>query len=381
MRFKNFNTYINETLKKEMKLPEDVHLISRLYQKANKKLFVVGGAVRDFLHGKTPKDFDLATDATPDESLEIIKPHFRTMEIGKAFGVVIAITKDNEEYEIATFRRDEGKGRRPDSVTFTNIETDVLRRDLTINALFYDIQKGEIVDLVGGMKDLEDNKIRTVGNPAERFEEDSLRKLRAIRFMARMGANLDKDTEKALKDDPSLTGVSPERIRDEFMKILNSTKSMENAINTLEKFKFFQYIFPDLEVVTDDVAEKSPIVTIALLLRDNDFSVVNKTLNKLTYSRDEVSAVSFLIRLQSLDEKNAYEMKRIQERSPLSNDSGTVLKFAEYVMPSELAKAFASYKITTTGEQLEREGFVGAEIGKEMKAREEKKFIDHLRTI
>ena len=108
MRFKNFESYANEN--REMKLPADVLLISDLFEKAGKKLFVVGGAVRDFLQNKTPKDFDLATDATPDESLAIIKPHFKTMEIGKAFGVVIAITKDSEEYEIATFRKDGSYG-------------------------------------------------------------------------------------------------------------------------------------------------------------------------------------------------------------------------------------------------------------------------------
>lgn len=110
MRFKNYDTFVNESVKREMKLPREVLEISELFQRANKKLFVVGGAVRDFLQNKAPKDFDLATDATPDESLAILKPRFKTMEVGKSFGVVIAVTPSGEEYEIATFRSDGAYG-------------------------------------------------------------------------------------------------------------------------------------------------------------------------------------------------------------------------------------------------------------------------------
>jgi tRNA nucleotidyltransferase/poly(A) polymerase len=378
MRFKNYDTFVNESIKRDMKLPKEVLQISELYQEANKKLFVVGGAVRDFLQNKTPKDFDLATDATPDESLAILKPHFKTMEVGKSFGVVIAVTPSGEEYEIATFRSDIGKGRRPEGVEFTSIDKDVLRRDLTINALFYDIQKGEVVDLVGGMEDLKKNRIRTVGNPRDRFEEDPLRKLRAVRFMARMGAELDEDTYEALKADPSLEGVSPERIRDEFLKILTTAKDLQHAVNALEDLGFIPYIFPGLRVETDEVVKGDPISTIALMLYDNSFTEVNKKLNKLTWTKDEVSAISFLIRLGSLEEENAYEMKRIQERSSLKDDPETVERFALRIMPKKLAQAFASYKITTSGDELEAQGFEGRALGEKMKEIETEKFAKHL---
>ena len=135
-----------ERIKFDLPIPLDIQKIKDVFKKNGFKLYVVGGAVRDALLGKTPKDFDLATDAVPDKVEEIMsKAGFRTLPTGKAFGVINVFT-DQGEYEIATFREDIGSGRRPDAVSFTDIEGDVKRRDLTINALFYDIDTKEIVD-------------------------------------------------------------------------------------------------------------------------------------------------------------------------------------------------------------------------------------------
>ena len=381
MQLLDFNSYVNESLKQEMKLPADVLKISELFHEKEKKLYVVGGAVRDYLQDKAPKDFDLATDATPDESLEILRPYFKTMEVGRAFGVVVAITRESPDgIEIATFRKDEGKGRRPDAVEFTSIENDVLRRDLTINALFYDIQSKEIVDLVGGIKDIRNKTIRTVGDPIERFDEDPLRKLRAIRFACRMGGKLDTKTLNALKSDPSLNGVSPERIRDEFMKILATAKSTAAAVSMLDKLDFLELVFPGLKLLVNDVVQGNPLATIALVLRENTPSDLFTVLNKLTYSRDEVSAITFLNKLQKLSVSNAYELKKVQERSSLRSDAKTVLDFCEKVMSERLAKAFSSYRISTTGGELERKGFSGEKLGEKLKEMETEKFKEHLRT-
>ena len=149
-----------QTLK--LSVPKDVKDLHKLFKKNKKELYVVGGAVRDALLGKKPKDFDLATDAKPNEVVEIVtKAGYNTIgEVGQQFGVVIVQTPDfREGMEIATFREDIGKGRRPDSVEYSTIDKDVLRRDLTINALFYDIEKGEVVDLVGGVADIQSNTI------------------------------------------------------------------------------------------------------------------------------------------------------------------------------------------------------------------------------
>ena len=163
--------------------------------------------------------------------------------------LVIAKTPSFKEgMEIATFREDIGKGRRPDAVNFSTIDKDVLRRDLTINALFYDIEKKEVVDLVGGIADIQSNSIRTVGRAQERFEEDPLRKLRALRFQASTGGKLDKQLHDALQSDPSLKGVSAERIRDEFVKSIKKAKNPSDYLNMSDKLGFTQQILPNLKV-------------------------------------------------------------------------------------------------------------------------------------
>ena len=194
---------INEN-KISLRVPGDIKGLYKLFKKNKKQLYIVGGAVRDAILGKSPKDFDLATDAKPDEVLKIAKKGgFKTYEVGKSFGVVVV-----GGHEIATFRKDIGKGRRPDAVDFSDIQGDVNRRDLTINSLFYDIGRNEVVDLTGGLKDLKAKIIKTVGNPKRRFDEDPLRKLRALRFQAVVGGKMDKDTQIALLKNPSLKGVS-----------------------------------------------------------------------------------------------------------------------------------------------------------------------------
>jgi tRNA nucleotidyltransferase/poly(A) polymerase len=141
-------------VKLDMPIPSDIKQIKDIFVKNGYKLYVVGGAVRDAILGKVPKDYDLATDANPDTVENMMqKAGLKTLPTGKAFGVINVFT-DQGEYEVATFRTDIGSGRRPDAVSFTDIEGDVKRRDLTINALFYDIETGEVVDLVGGIDDL-----------------------------------------------------------------------------------------------------------------------------------------------------------------------------------------------------------------------------------
>ena len=224
--------YLNTLLveaKLKLNIPSDIKKLYKLFKKNGKQLYVVGGAVRDAILGKSPKDFDLTTDAKPDDVLKIAKQgKFKSVEVGKQFGVVVV-----GGHEIATFRKDIGKGRRPDAVDFTDIKGDVKRRDLTINALFYDIGKGQIVDLVGGIADLKKKKIRTVGKAEERFDEDPLRKLRAVRFAGSVGGKMTKDTWSALKKNSDISGVSGERIRDEFIKGIKKAKSVQNYLKML----------------------------------------------------------------------------------------------------------------------------------------------------
>jgi hypothetical protein len=176
---------MEQRVKYYIPLPSDILAIKDVFKKNGYKLYVVGGAVRDALLGKEPKDIDLTTDAIPDKVEEIMtKAGFKTLPTGKVFGVINVFT-DQGEYEIATFRSDETKGRKPEVKIGATIEFDAARRDLRINALYYDIDNKEIIDLVGGLEDLKNGTIRMVGNPQERFEEDPLRILRFFRFLCR----------------------------------------------------------------------------------------------------------------------------------------------------------------------------------------------------
>ena len=194
--FKNFKLLLEANNSLKLNVPKDILELHKLFKQNGKELFIVGGAVRDALLGKKPKDFDLATDAFPAEVIDIVTNagYSTTGEVGHQFGVVIVnVPSDPAGVEIATFREDVGKGRRPDAVEYSTIDKDVLRRDLTINALFYDMGRKEIVDLVGGLDDIKNSKIRTVGVAADRFAEDPLRKLRALRFAGRTGSKLEKE--------------------------------------------------------------------------------------------------------------------------------------------------------------------------------------------
>ncbi len=380
-RIIHIKDFIKESVNQEMSLPKDVLDMSDLYKKAGKKLYVVGGAVRDFLLSKKPKDFDLATDATPDESIEILSPFYKVIEVGKSFGVIKAITpSDPEGIEIATFREDIGTGRRPEGVKFTSIDKDVLRRDLTVNALFYDIEAKKVVDLVGGMDDLNKGIIRTVGKSEERFSEDPLRRLRAIRFASKLGSKMDPELHSSLKNNSSLQGVSPERIRDEFLKILKSAKDHRKSLDMMEEYGFLDQIFPGLDIETDQVST-FPLVMVALMLRNNPVEKVVKTLNKLTWTDEEIKKIAFLIALQSLSPANAYDLKK-REKIARFYYLEEIEDFAEKAgIDESLMKAYFEYSPSVSSQELMDLGFSGPELGKEIKRREEEAFIKVLEDI
>lgn len=203
-----------------------------------------GGTVRDFLLGKTPKDYDIVTSAKPDKIEDILE---KTIPIGKKFGVILAI-KNGHHFEVATFRSDASytDGRRPDAVYFTSAKEDALRRDFTINGMFYDPISKKVIDYVNGQKDLKDEILRFIGDPEERIKEDNLRILRAIRFKNAFNLTYAPQTFEAVKNNAKLiNNVSVERIKDELTKIL-LLPGRENAFKDLDKAGIIEYIIPEL---------------------------------------------------------------------------------------------------------------------------------------
>lgn len=362
----------------KLHVPKDVKDLHKLFKKNKRELYVVGGAVRDALLGKKPKDFDLATDAKPEEVIKILKSGGVSTigEVGQQFGVVIAKTpKFPEGMEIATFREDIGKGRRPDSVNYSTIDKDVLRRDLTINALFYDIEREEVVDLVGGVADIQSNTIRTVGRAQERFDEDPLRKLRALRFAGRTGSKLEKNTAEAIIQDNSLEGVSGERVRDEFQKSIVSAKSAKDYLKMVEYFKLWEVMFPDIYINKDFIDTNDWILQIAQLFMKNETGDIKKKLNKLKFSNDEIEAIIFLKSLLDLSPENVLTVYKDKENAK-AVDKKRIMAFSKVnKINMKKIKGFLKFKPTIKGGEIMKQyGLKGPEIATKIKELEADNF-------
>ena len=355
--------------KLKLNIPSDIKKLHKLFKKNGKQLYVVGGAVRDAILGKSPKDFDLTTDAKPDEVLDIAKQGgFKSVEVGKQFGVVII-----GGHEIATFRKDIGKGRRPDAVDFTDIKGDVKRRDLTINALFYDIGKKQIVDLVGGIADLKKKKIRTVGKAEERFDEDPLRKLRAVRFAGSVGGRMTKDTWSALKQNADISGVSAERIRDEFIKGVTKAKNVPNYFKMLKTLGMFKQIFPGLSVLHRKVDTNDYKLQIAYMLQTNGVDKVKSKLNGLKYTNQEVKDISLLIQLSRPAEviKDLPSYKKLQDNSKLTTSQ---IKQWVSINSNKYIMKLWNWKLSVTAKDAIAKGLKGKDIGDYIKNKEAELF-------
>ncbi len=218
--------------------------LARRLKAAGHEALFAGGCVRDKLLGHEPEDYDIATSAVPSEVLGLFPG---SNEVGAHFGVVIA-KHGGHHIEIATFRTDGSyrDGRRPESVTFSTPQQDARRRDFTINGLFEVPETGEVIDYVGGLADLDAGIIRAIGDAAARFTEDGLRLLRAVRFAARIGFMIEPATEAALRNCAHLLDrISPERIRDEFSKILTSPRRRA-GVEHLVATDLIRHFLPEL---------------------------------------------------------------------------------------------------------------------------------------
>ena len=233
------------------KIPPEVVRVTEGLEKAGFEAWTVGGCVRDLLLGCTPKDWDVTTNATPEQTQAAFPHTYYTNEFGTV-GVVNDDTADErlKVIEVTPYRL-EGKysdTRRPDHVEFSQkIENDLKRRDFTINALAYSTSKGHLLDPYDGIKDMGTRWVRAVGEPKERFDEDALRIMRAVRIAAELDFTIEPKTEAAIRESAAqLEKISKERIRDEFIRILNSSQPMK-ALILSHKLGILRYIAPELE--------------------------------------------------------------------------------------------------------------------------------------
>lgn len=232
-----------------IKIPEEVNLIIKRLHKCGYEAYIVGGCVRDSLLKRRPDDWDITTNALPDEMINLFESSgYRIIPTGLKHGTVTLVI-ENADFELTTYRID-GKysdKRHPDKVKFTNsLKEDLSRRDFTINAMAYNDQEG-LIDYFGGINDLKNKTIKCVGNPVKRFSEDALRMMRAYRFAAELDFKIEKNTEDAtfLLND-NIKNVSMERIQNEFSKMLLSDNLFQ--ISSLNKCGILKYFIPEYDI-------------------------------------------------------------------------------------------------------------------------------------
>jgi len=244
----------------------------------NYKAYIVGGAVRDLLLGKHPKDFDIATNATPEQIKDVFQRHCRL--IGRRFRLA-HVYHNREMFEVATFRgvADEGdrvvkKGHIIRDNVFGNIDQDAIRRDFTCNALYFDIENANILDFCGGVDDINQHKLKFIGEANTRIIEDPIRMIRAIRFQAKLGLNISSDISKAiLKQHQTLENVSFARLFDELVKLFHCGNAFD-SYKLMNELMLFQHVFPQAIKVTN--SDNKFITFIHNALRSTDARIKEK---------------------------------------------------------------------------------------------------------
>jgi tRNA nucleotidyltransferase/poly(A) polymerase len=389
MKIKRYQQFVNENrISTEIPLPNDIIEISNAYIKAGKDIFLVGGAVRDFIQGIEPKDYDLVTNALPNESKEILKDFKVSDEQGKNFGVLRVYTEDEPEgYEIASYRRDISGGRdtkgddqKVEMGGDVTIEDDCNRRDLTINSLYYDIKNKQIVDLVGGVDDIKNGIVRAVGDASQRFIEDRLRICRIFRFAARTGGEIDSKTAQAIKNDNRLKGVGPkddvsqERIWDELKKSWKQAKDYNYYLSFFTKFHMWGEVFPGAKINTNLVKSKDFVVVIANLFKnENPVGLVEKLAQEYKIELETATKVAFLVSLLSFKVEDVFDTYKRRQQCSISDS--TILEWLEVqtIDTNELIK-FVEYRPSISAQELMSQGFKGRDLGIKIKELEIKKF-------
>ncbi len=235
-------------------LRDEAAAIVRRLQDAGFQAFWVGGCVRDYLLGREPGDYDIVTSALPGQIEKLFK---RTVGVGRKFGVMVVV-EGGHQFQVATFRAeaDYRDGRHPDHVTFGDARADAFRRDFTVNGLFYDPVRKKLHDWVGGEADLRAKILRTIGAPGERFAEDHLRLLRAVRFAAQLDFRIEPQTLTALKSQaPKIRGISAERIREELIKLFSAPYAAR-GLELLRQSGLLGEILPEMAATI--TCEQSP---------------------------------------------------------------------------------------------------------------------------
>ncbi|MFW5704940.1 MAG: CCA tRNA nucleotidyltransferase [Nanoarchaeota archaeon] len=304
-------------IKKNGKLELNALKIVEILKERGFEAYFVGGSVRDLLLGEELKDIDIATSAKPEEIKKSLSkiPEVKFLEIGESFNIVMAVI-DKIHYEIATFRGEDeySDGRRPEKVFFVNnAKEDAARRDFTINAMFYDPTNDELLDYFDGQKDLKDKVIRAIRDPNERFAEDYLRMLRAVRFAAAKNFEIEPKTLDAIKkNSEKISNISKERIKQEFDKIILSEKCADYVLLCSELGLFenmFEFKF-DKKIV-QNLSKTKPNLKVRYALLFEEKENISSFLRSLTFDNKTKQDIIWIVQnsnvLQKWKEMSEYE--------------------------------------------------------------------------
>ena len=343
--------------------------VTQTLQQAGHTALWAGGCVRDALLGRAPKDYDVATSATPDE-VRALFGFKKTLSVGASFGVITVIgPKSAGHIEVATFRRDGGysDGRRPDSVEFTDAREDAIRRDFTINGMFFDPVIQQVIDYVGGQDDLEARQIRAIGDPEKRIEEDKLRMLRGVRFASTFDFKIDPDTLSAIvRRAPEIDVVSPERIGNEIVRMLSDTH-FNVAVELLEQTGLWQQVLPAGSTIALDHAARLnisdenefPFESVIAVLLSNDLTkngsqrYIDRLQDGWRLTNDQAAAIAWLCdHVSTLEQAEQLPWSQVQP-VVASKYIAAGLDVAAALGANEAAISYCRFKLELPRNQLD----------------------------
>jgi tRNA nucleotidyltransferase (CCA-adding enzyme) len=361
-----------------IQLPKYVQIILNTLENAGFVSYVVGGCVRDSILKREVADWDITTSATADQIEALFQ---KTFALGKKFGTITVVMGKNQS-EVTTFRRDGAykNNRHPEGVTFSlSIDEDCKRRDFTVNAMAYSPKWG-FIDHFNGIEDLQNKLIRAVGNPTERFNEDALRILRAYRFSAKLGFEIEGNTLKAIKSCANLVqNISKERIKAELDQILENKKP--NTIFALLETKALSHILPVKADNLPDLEKQSPRLRFKLLLFflfDGEKSAIKKALKELRCENNvKKDFNNFLKGMELQLPQTEYEMRKILSEIG-SQNTKAVLFIQKALLKIHIGKQLALLdrvknnpismkQLAINGEDLKELGIKGEKIGETLK--------------
>ena len=342
----------------EVSPPDQVLWICRTLEEAGFETWIVGGAIRDILLGRPTEDWDFATSAHPNQIMSVFR---RTVPIGVDHGTVGVLGSDGTLHEVTTFRRDvETFGRRAVVEFAESIEEDLARRDFTLNALAWHPDRDQLLDPWNGVTDLNDRILRTVGDPGERFAEDLLRVLRALRFAGQFGLTIHAETWRALLSAvPELSQLSPERIQEEMMKVLSQAQRPSVALGLYAESGVFAELYPEIQTgggveglaatlrACDAVPHTRPWVRLSLLVAlvsaTNEEDEIDSTDATREARRYMIESLMERLRFSNADTKRVATIGASLAPAPLSEEPAVLRRWLNRVGPehfTDIARAW-----------------------------------------